>query len=458
MSSTKNVFLEIPCLTEKTRAIQGILLSKKWFKAADRRYIAESLQKFISYNLDNFKFIEVSPLIEGSDRDVSICFRSGKYVGVIPLRAPDTGKQIGDFVVIPRYTSSKDHFSDFIEILTLIQKQISPEFKHSIPLASGENIKPPLYLESVKYVNLLVKALRLKWNKFQNTQRKYHYPKAQIAWAEYIKTEYDPAQKIVYPCYDNILTIHHDEFYQLKYVFNIAVSEIKSPRTPNNIKIQIQDTLNYLENSLKNMDESPTSKMQIHNSDPLIIKQVKMQGNKILTKNSDETTAWRIDFSALFEKYVQYVFKQVSLEIGAIQLDNYKIRNTSKNIPSWSLSYLEPDSMLVKSGLNIIIDAKYKSHILNISSKSDLLKEEHRKDLHQLLAYCSFDKNENKVGFLCYPSNEVFIRELDYFSSISGVKNKVFLVGIPMKKSKLVEITNTIIENINDIEKLLFDN
>ena len=122
MTSPGNVFFEMPCLIEKSQSLSGFLLSKKWFKGADRRYLAESLQKFVEYNKELFDFLEVTPRIEGSGKSVSLNFRSDRFIGAIPLRAPDTGKQIGDFVVRPRYTSANDQFSEYVEIVKLLVK------------------------------------------------------------------------------------------------------------------------------------------------------------------------------------------------------------------------------------------------------------------------------------------------------------------------------------------------
>jgi hypothetical protein len=68
MNSQENIFLEIPCLTEKSSSISGLFLAKKWFKKADRRYLTEYLQKFNGYNKEFFDFLQVTPKIEGSER------------------------------------------------------------------------------------------------------------------------------------------------------------------------------------------------------------------------------------------------------------------------------------------------------------------------------------------------------------------------------------------------------
>src|SRR5690606_11165022 len=109
MKKPLDVFCEIPCLTEQSKQLGGFALQKKWFKSADKRIIGQYLQKFIDYNSEQFNFIGVQPFIMGSDRSVVLAFRSSGFIGSIPLRASDTGKQIGDFVVTPRF-SGRDRF------------------------------------------------------------------------------------------------------------------------------------------------------------------------------------------------------------------------------------------------------------------------------------------------------------------------------------------------------------
>ena len=187
MNPQENIFLEVPCLTEKSPSISGLFLAKKWFKKADKRYLSEYLQKFIDYNKDSFDFLQVTPKMEGSGKDVSLSFKSDRFIGAIPLRSPDTGKQIGDFVVKPRYTSATDQFSEYVEVINILESEILPEFKHSIPLLSQSNIRPPLYLEAIKFVKLFEKAVKIKWNKFQTVKAIYRYPKSQVDWKEYVE-------------------------------------------------------------------------------------------------------------------------------------------------------------------------------------------------------------------------------------------------------------------------------
>src|SRR5262245_61617915 len=112
MSHQIDVFCEIPCLTEYSKTFSGLALQRKWFKSADKRIIGEFLQKFVNYNGKYFEFIGATPFIIGSDQSTSLHFRTSNFIGSIPLRAPDNGKQIGDFVITPKY-SVKVRYMDY---------------------------------------------------------------------------------------------------------------------------------------------------------------------------------------------------------------------------------------------------------------------------------------------------------------------------------------------------------
>ena len=104
----------------------------------------------------------------------------------------------------------------------------------------------------------------------------------------------------------------------------------------------------------------------------------------------------------------------------------------SGRAPAWSLRYLEPDIVLQREDNQLIIDAKYKSHMLNRGTISDGLKDSFRPDLHQVLAYSSFGTAEDKQVALVYPA-EVFICQQQQISNpLTRATTNVHLVGIPL--------------------------
>lgn len=447
-------FCEIPCLTEKSNILRGIVLLKKWFPSADKRYIGQYLQKFINYNSELFDFIGVSPHLIGSDRNVSIVFRTSKYIGSIPLRSPDTGRQIGDFVVTPRFTeeSNKNRYEDYIEILNMLDSEINPESCDSLPLISGRNFRPPMYLEASKFIFALEKMIKKSWTKFNRIEVILNRPIGQVNWNKYVNNEYKIENRLRFPAGRNILNELHKEYSEIRYVFDICKKELLSSNTPLRIKLSVKPIIDYLEDKLYLHIPVMVSKILIKHSDTSIVKYCKTMANKILAFSFSDSTAWRVDFSDVFEKYVQYIFKEVAKESGGKLLSNYKFKGYSSRHNAWELSHIEPDAIFQKNGLLIFIDAKYKSHLYNKHENSEFLKGEHRHDIHQILAYTSFSKTQSKYGFLCYPSKKIEINEMQYSNPINQTKDKISIIGLPIKKEVVNKARDLLVSFLTDLE------
>ena len=328
MSKLLDVFCEVPCLTEQSAKLDGLALQKKWFKSADKRIIGQYLQKFINYNSELFNFLGVEPSLSGVDQNISINFRTSQFIGVIPLRASDTGKQIGDFVVAPRY-SGTDRFEDYIEILNLLNNEISPEFIASLPLASGKNFRPPLYLEAILFIAELENLLKTSWKKFDSQNKLTTEPQGQVNWTKYINESYKIENTLKFPVRKNVLTEFHDEFSQIRFVFDICKNELISSNTPQKLKFEAIKRINFIEEKLYFHKPIFTNSIQIKAYDSPIVKACKKRANNILKYNFTTSTAWRVDFADVFEKFVQHIFQQVALETGAKLFTNHKFQAKS---------------------------------------------------------------------------------------------------------------------------------
>lgn len=453
MRKTLDVFCEIPCLTEQSKQLKGIVLQKKWFKSADKRFIGQYLQKFIDYNSIYFKFLGVQPYIIGSDQNTALAFRTSGFIGSVPLRAPDTGKQIGDFVVIPRFTG-RDRFEDYIEILNLLGTEISPKVIDSLPLASGRNFRPPLYLEAVKFISALEELVKRSWRKFDNKEKILNQPTGQINWSKYINNEYKVENRLKFPARTNILNEFHREYAEIRYVYDICKRELLSVNTPLRIKNNIRNKISFLEEKLYHHQPKVTNKIVIKITDNPIVKRCKEQGNKILDFNLLDSTAWRVDFSDVFEKFIQHIFKKVAKETGGRLYYNFKFRSQTSKRYSWELKHIEPDAIYQKGETLVLIDAKYKSNLYNKFDLSEVLKEDHRHDLHQIMAYSSFSRTNSKFGFLCYPSDQVEVKSIQYKNEINELTNTILILGVPLKKDSINETKQLLINELNIIEKV----
>jgi hypothetical protein len=446
-----DIFYDMPCLTERSASLKGIYIQKKFLKSADKRNISQYLQKLIQYNQDALSFLGVTAYIVNSDLNASLTFRSSNFIGCVPLRASDTGKQIGDFVVSPRYVT-KDKYQDYIAILSLLGEQIQPEFMQGLNLTSGKVFRPPMYLEAIRFIHALDDLAKQPWHKFQVIEKNLEQPVGQVNWDKYTKLSHKPERMLLFPQRKNTLTEQHLEYSQIKYVFDLCKHEIQSSNTPTKIKYQINSKIEFLNAKLNKHNSLKTKAIPIKSSDNLRVKLCKLQANKILNIELEACPGWRLDAANIFEKYVQHILMEISKEAGGKLLPNYKLPSQHSNRYFWELKYLEPDALYQKGDLSIFIDAKYKSHLFNLHNISEELKSEHRHDLHQILAYLSFSKHANKYGMLCYPSDKVEHKTLVYKNPIDSTTNKIILVGLPLKVEFYPEIKKLIGKLINELE------
>ena len=117
---------------------------------------------------------------------------------------------------------------------------------------------------------------------------------------------------------------------------------------------------------------------------------------------------WAIEMDRLFESWVEFWSYKFSRQMGANFYSD--IRGNSKirflSLGRWGgLKDLKPDIIIDKAEHTMVIDVKYKKHLLYLklgNFTKDIL-EEHRKDIHQILAYAASSSNTDKKAVLVYP-------------------------------------------------------
>jgi hypothetical protein len=446
-----DVFCEMPCLTERFGPFSGLALHRKWFKTADKRLLSQYLHKFVDYNSDLLRFLGVEPLVAGLDQNVALTFRSSQFIGSIPLRAPDSGKQIGDFVVTPRF-SGTSRFEDYIEIIDILKAEIGPEVINSLPLTSRNNFRPPLYLEAVKFVSSLEQLTKTQWRKFDNILTMENDPTGHVNWNQYIQKEHKVENRLRFPTQKSILTEYHKEYAEIRYVFDICKRELFSSNTPLRIKNSLRPRVVFLEQRLYGHKPIETNAIAVRAADSPRVRNCKVLANKILRYKLIDSTAWRVNFSDVFEKFVQHVFRISAKETGAKLLSNHRFYATPVSEFGWALKHVEPDAIYYKENFQIFIDAKYKSNLYNKYNLTEKLKEDHRYDVHQLLAYCSFSSTVAKIGFLCYPSTNLELYNVRYKNRVNAVSNTIMVLGVPLKKEIIDDAKKLMISALTRIE------
>lgn len=398
-------------------------------KRVDKRYLESAVQRFIILNKRMFDFLGIEVELSGTDNDLSLIFRSSDFIGAIPIKMPYDGIVHKDFQIVPRFDNGKDVYSELTQLLTSLNYSIQPERSEFDLLCEPMKLQPPIYYEALKYIELYDKAYKYSWLKFDSKEQIHPYPKSNTNWSKHAVKSYNPVNALAFPSKDSVLSTNHIEWKELKYVFNLSKELIVSSTVPSSIRFKHEGRIRYLSNKVEDIEPIITDKMVVRASDPQCIKELKKQANVILQKSGNSCSAWRMSMSMLFERYVQMIVEKSTRELSGKVISNSKVVGRG-NIPSWGLKYLEPD-IEVKIGSCIYMgDAKYKANFYASESQPSILKETHRADLHQLLAYCSFEPQSRKIGVLFYPSEDTHYKSISYTDRIGGVCNRVILCGI----------------------------
>ncbi len=429
-----NTILTLPVLSSNTFTMDKL----KNFLSGDKRKFERDIQKLIGLNKKAFDYLKIDARGQYDDSfNFSLCLKSSEYSGVVPLRSARTGLICGNLKVVGRYGEDIDG------VLPLLKDEdFAPDFDNTMLIGADMAVAPPKYIECVKYVDKYVQADRFHWQKFSNRKITQTKPR-NTDWAAYSLKSYNPNNVFKYPNNVNELTTEHAEWAALKYVLSLAISELRANTTPKSIKSHYADIIRRLECTFYRDDLQIVDHIDVHSSDPIIIKELKAAANLILKNTSDIRCAWRIDYSCFFERYVQYIFAQLAHKRGARVFNNPHFRINGPK-PVWALKYLEPDLVMIKDGDQVVVDAKYKSHMYNCDSNSTELHDVFRDDFHQVLAYSSFSSAQQKRAIIAYPYKEFKCYTTTVCSSLNECENRAFLIGLPISKAAIIDAVDSL--------------
>lgn len=443
------LFYKMPCLSISKTFNKKEIYEQFFDKKVDWRNIESYIQKFLILNKKAFNFLGIDTILNGADNNLTLSFETSNYIGAIPIKMPYDGIAHKDFQVVPKFDDEKNTFSELTQLLSCLEHSITPEYLEDYLLTLPFQLSPPLYYEAVKYIELFEKAYKNSWQKFDVIEGRHSYPKSSTNWDNYARASFDPRNTLVFRSRDSVLSTNHKEWQELRYVFDIARETIISSAVPSSIRFRYEGQLYSLNKKVSSITPRMTNLLNIHSSDPVCIKNAKSQANILLKKNTNICLAWRMDMAELFERYVQYVLEQSMSELSGTVICNEKIIGKG-NIPYWGLRYLEPDIMIKIGDRIYMADVKYKSHFYAYNVNSNMLKETHRNDLHQLLAYCSYEPQYSKVGILFYPAHEMKYHIIRYSDRVAATCNRVILCGISFNIKEIKETSEKL--------KVLFQN
>lgn len=378
---------------------------------------ARMAEQFITQNRSLMSVLDVHVERDYDGNDVRLVIHAGSAVGAIPLISPTSARPDYGLVVQPRFP-----WAGIGPMLAEMGWRVSPT-PLRLPLLRRSERRVPVWVLSFMILIRLKALLDSLDRRFELTSETRRAPRGRVHWAEYATKSLPSANFLSIPCTfpdlrdDRLLkgAVRHSVERQLgalgtqkehgAFVHRLIEFGQQLLRRVQSVPVYVPSS-----RILGAWLQRPLRTEQFINGLQAIEWTVEERG---LAGLSDlEGIPWTMRMDQFFEAWVETAFRIVAQRTGG-QIRAGRKRETTHPV-NWEPSYLGsqkslvPDLMLVWDSATLIVDAKYKRHWEELQQRSwsrleEDLREEHRNDLLQVLAYANLARTSKVIACLAYP-------------------------------------------------------
>jgi len=386
---------------------------KDWFPSEkfDRRFPWDCVKKWINVNKNYLEFLGIR---YSWDNEKGLTLEPSNKIGLVPIKNPFGNKTYGSITVKPKIGWIK-----ISEIFDSIDWKLKPEFLDGEEPIMGDGVLPR-WIKALDTLNAIEKALSRQLKGMNVVLEVRDNPIGRTDWNEYSKKHLPQGNWNKFDCnvtdYSLDLSIHR----QFKGVIALIEKDLLNGYVPTIVGQKAKPMLRRIKKKLIDVKaEFPNIKKLKLSDIPLFYRSV--YGNaisRVIEYISQSRFSiysaeffgppWRLETDRLFEYWVEFWSYNFSKQIGANFYSdirgNAKIRFLA--LGKWGgLKVLKPDIIIDKNEQSIVMDVKYKKHLLffKMGNFTEDIAEEHRRDIHQILAYVASSHTTYKKAVLIYP-------------------------------------------------------
>lgn len=378
-------------------------------------------ESFIRFNEHALRELDVAPTLVASSPEPAIQLVPGGRAGAVPLRSAQTGTVVAGLVVRPRFG-----WAGVGTVMSEIGWAASPRFL-DLPLVPGSARQVPPWVLAGPVLLRLQALLAAITPGYEIRDEVRQAPRGRVLWPRYINECLNKGLWHRLPC--RFPELAFDPL--IRGNVRWAVERIRSELTRVGARESIAASLILLATKL--LDQLTdvqavrprTDQLQRATLSRALADTVLKQGLQALGWVADERglgggqemdgLSWQLPLEVLWERYVEAkVREEVQREGGELTLGRlgqtvfplHWSTNTAR-----SLTHLIPDIVVRKGRAIRVVDAKYKAHFAELDEQAwtkltDDIREAHRADVHQILAYASLYEADDVTATLVYPLRE----------------------------------------------------
>jgi McrBC 5-methylcytosine restriction system component len=415
---------------------------------------ARLADQFVTQNAPIFQLLQVSIRRDYDGRQVLLHIDSGSAIGAVPLVSPISGRRDFGLVVQPRFP-----WKGIGPMLAEMGWLISPTPLRLPLLKRSERRVPPWVLSFMILARLKALLDRLE-RRFEVVTETRTAPKGSVDWVRYATNHMARGNFLSVPCtFPDLRDDRH-----LKGAIRFALEkQRRSLETQCEQGAFVHRLIALVDSLFRKVEGVPSVRPSSAEVQSWLRRPMRggsfVEGLEAIDWTVEERglaglsdldgIPWTMPMEQFFEAWVETVMRSVARQLGGT-LKCGRRRETVAPL-AWDPPYLGsqrslvPDMILELEGRSLVIDAKYKRHWEELQQgawheQGDELRERHREDLLQVLAYANLVSAAEVICCLVYPCSRETWESLSERGRLfhqaqlpnRGRRVQVWLTAIPM--------------------------
>jgi hypothetical protein len=376
------------------------------------------VDSFIRTNEPALQRLDCHVDVTGGPDGAVVRIKPGGHTGAVPLRSAQTQAVVGGMVVVPRF-----QWAGVGRVLQETGWAAAPEFL-DMPLVPGSGREIPPWVLAGPVIGRLAELLRSTKRGYRDAMEDLKTPRGRILWAEYTSKKMPAGKWDALPCRFPDLATDPKLRRWVRWGLERVLSDLRSAGGRDPLAMQLARAVTQL---LWSITESPLVparrelEVAAGRRDVLVSAAVG-RGLQALGWLVDERglgggreldgLAWTLPLDRLWELYVaSHVARLSRLSGGQLFLGHrgqtiFPLNWTDPSLRT--LGHLAPDIVWRRHDELLVFDAKYKAHFAELDEAgwlrmADEIRDSHRADLHQVLAYAALFDAPRVTTALVYP-------------------------------------------------------
>ncbi len=359
-------------------------------------------------------------VVEFDGTRVDIELRTSGQVGALPLLSPTSGRPDYGLIIKPRFG-----WQGIGPMLGETGWKIIPE-PLPLPYLPSSDRKIPPWVLSTTILMRLEKLLNQLERRFELTGADLRAPRGRIDWERYASVKMTRGAVASVPCHFPDLRDDQELKAAVHYALRRQLSGLLSQRTAGVVVLQLLRLCKELLDRVRDVPALRPSRNRLNSwlhshvrtaafSNGIEAVEWTVEDRGLAGLSELQGLPWRLPMEEFFEAWVETVIGQIARKTGG-RMRSGRRRETITPL-SWappysgSQRYLLPDLILEREGETIIIDAKYRRHLEELEREgwhrlAREVRDQHRADLLQVLAYSTIPDSNRVTCCLAYPCRE----------------------------------------------------